>query len=83
MIEFDVQFWPFFHFYGNSGYWDHHAFNADNMIRPIKHHKASKHQTSKRVRFNVSMHPFVLVAIAAALTVVVFVIVVYFLRYIK
>ena len=53
------------------------------MIRPVKHDKASRHRKSRKLKSNVSVHPFVLVAIAAALTVVVFVIVVYFLRYIK
>jgi hypothetical protein len=53
------------------------------MIRPIKHDKASKHRKSRRFKLDVSVNPFVLVAIAAALTMVVFVIVVYFLRYVK
>ena len=53
------------------------------MIRPIKHYKASKFKKSKTVKLNVAMHPFVLVAIAAALSVVVFLIVVYFARYLK
>jgi len=53
------------------------------MKRPIKHHKASKHKKSKSLQSNVAVHPFVMVAMAAALTVVVFLIVVYFLRYLK
>ena len=53
------------------------------MIRPIKHDKSSKHRKSRGFKLNVSVHPFMLIAIAAALAVVVFVIVVYFLRYIK
>lgn len=38
---------------------------------------------SKTVKSNIAMHPFVLVAIAAALSVVVFLIVVYYFRYLK
>ena len=53
------------------------------MIRPIKHHKASKVKKSKTVKLNVAVHPFVLVAIAAALSVVVFLIVTYYFRYLK
>jgi hypothetical protein len=57
--------------------------NTQPMIRPIKHDKSAKHQKSRRVTTNVSMHPFMLIAIAAALAVVVFLIIVYCLRYIK
>jgi hypothetical protein len=53
------------------------------MIRPIKHDTSVKHRKSRQFKLNVSVHPFMLIAIAAALAVVVFVIVVYFLRYIK
>ena len=53
------------------------------MIRPIKHYKTSKHKKSKTLKSNLAVHPFVLVAITAALAVVVFLIVVYFLRYLK
>ena len=56
---------------------------ASYMNRPIKHHKVSKHKKSKSLQSNVAVHPFVMIAIAAALTVVVFLIVVYFLRYLK
>ena len=59
------------------------CLNAKHMIRPIKHDKSSKHRKSRGFKLNVSVHPFMLIAIAAALAVVVFVIVVYFLRYIK
>lgn len=53
------------------------------MNRPIKHYNVSKHKRSKSLKSNVAVHPFVVVAMAAALTVVVFLIVVYFLRYLK
>jgi hypothetical protein len=53
------------------------------MIKPIKHYKASKLKKSKTVKLNVAVHPFVLVAMAAALSVVVFLIVVYYFRYLK
>ena len=53
------------------------------MIRPTKHDTSAKHRKSRGFKLNVSVHPFMLIAIAAALAVVVFVIVVYFLRYIK
>lgn len=69
--------------YGNFGCRHPYVFNKKGMIRPVKHDKASRHRKSRKFKSNVSVHPFVLVAIAAALTVVVFVIVVYFLRYIK
>jgi hypothetical protein len=54
-----------------------------DMIKPIKHDTASKHKKSKAVKWNVSMHPFVLVAILAALTMIVLVIVLYFFRFLK
>jgi hypothetical protein len=54
-----------------------------DMFRPIKHDKASKHKKSRMLKMNVSVHPFVLIAIIAALTVVVFVIVVYYFKYLK
>jgi ABC-type multidrug transport system permease subunit len=53
------------------------------MIRPIKHDKASKHRKSKMFKWNVSMHPFMLVAILAALTMVVLVIVLYYFKFLK
>ena len=53
------------------------------MFRPIKHDKASKHKKSRMLKMNVSVHPFVLIAIIAALTLVVFVIVVYYFKYLK
>ncbi len=53
------------------------------MIKPIKHDTASKHKKSKAFKWNVSMHPFVLVAILAALTMIVLVIVLYFFRFLK
>ncbi len=53
------------------------------MIKPVKHYKASKLKKSKAVKSNVAMHPFVLIAVAAALSVVVFLIVVYFSRFLK
>jgi hypothetical protein len=59
------------------------CFNVAHMIRPIKHDTSAKHRKSRGFKLNVSVHPFMLIAIAAALAVVVFVIVVYFLRYIK
>ena len=55
----------------------------DDMFRPIKHDKASKHKKSRMLKMNVSVHPFVLIAIIAALTLVVFVIVVYYFKYLK
>lgn len=64
--------------YGNLRYPD-----LDDMIRPIKHDKASKHKKSRMFKMNISVHPFVLIAIMAALTVVVLVIVVYFFKYLK
>jgi hypothetical protein len=52
------------------------------MIRPIKHDTSSKHKL-KALKSNISVHPFVIVAIIAALTIVVFLIFVYYFRYLK
>ena len=53
------------------------------MLKPIKFDKASKHKKSKGLRSNVSMHPFVLVAILAALTVVVLAIGLFYFRFVR
>ena len=53
------------------------------MLKPIKFDKASKNKKSKGVKSNVAMHPFVLVAILAALTVVVLAIGLFYFRYLR
>ncbi|HEY4290445.1 MAG TPA: hypothetical protein VGN00_25270 [Puia sp.] len=53
------------------------------MIKPVKHDKASKHRKSRAFRSNVSVHPFLLIAIAAALAMAVFLITGYFFGYLK
>jgi hypothetical protein len=53
------------------------------MRQPIKHDKASKNKKSRLFKMNISVHPFVLIAIMAALTLVVFVITIFYFRYLK
>ena len=53
------------------------------MTRPIKHDKSAKHRKSKAFKSNISVHPFVLITIAAALAVVVFLILAYYFWYLK
>ena len=48
------------------------------MLHPIKHYKAAKQKKSKSLVSNIAMNPFVLVAIAAALAMAVFLIIAYF-----
>lgn len=47
------------------------------MRKSIKHYKSSKQKKSKSLVAKIAMHPFVLIAIAAALTVAVFSIIAY------
>jgi hypothetical protein len=54
-----------------------------DMRQPIKHDKASKNKKSRLFKMNISVHPFVLIAIMAALTLVVFVITIFYFRYLK
>jgi hypothetical protein len=41
------------------------------MLKPIKHDTAAKHKKSKSVKSNIAVHPFVLAALMAAITIVV------------
>jgi hypothetical protein len=47
------------------------------MIRSIRFDKRSKNKVSKGLKSNLAMHPFVIVSIAAALTVMVWVAIFY------
>jgi hypothetical protein len=47
------------------------------MLHPIKHYKAAKQKKSKSLVSNIAMNPFVLVAIAAALAMAVFLVIAY------
>jgi hypothetical protein len=49
------------------------------MLHPIKHYKAAKQKKSKSLVLNIAMNPFVLIAIAAALAMAVFLVITYFL----
>jgi len=48
------------------------------MLHPVKHYKMAKQKKSKSLVSNIAMNPFVLVAIAAALAMAVFLIIAYF-----
>ena len=47
------------------------------MLHPIKHYKPAKQKKSKSLVSNIAMNPFVLIAIAAALAVAIFLIITY------
>jgi len=54
-----------------------------HMLRPVKHDKRSSHKKSKSFRSNMAIHPFVIAAILTALTLVIFICLIYFFRYLK
>jgi len=47
------------------------------MLHPVKHYKTAKQKKSKSLVSNIAMNPFVLVAIAAALAMAVFLVIAY------
>jgi hypothetical protein len=47
------------------------------MLHPIKHYKTVKQKKSKSLVLNIAMNPFVLIAIAAALAVAIFLVITY------
>ncbi len=57
--------------------------SCNTVIQPIKHDKASRHRKSKGFKLNLAMHPFVLIAIAAALALIVMGITLFYFRFLK
>ncbi len=51
------------------------------MIKPIKHDKLIRNKKSKSLKFNIAVHPFVMVSLLAALVMVVLVILFFALRF--
>ena len=51
------------------------------MLRRQKFDKRARNKMGKAIRSNIAMHPFVIVALAAALAVVIWVIMSFMMRY--
>ncbi|MBS1660994.1 MAG: hypothetical protein JST68_08075 [Bacteroidetes bacterium] len=51
------------------------------MRTPIKHDKSSKHRKSKSFKSNIAIHPFVIFAITAALTLIIFLVLSFYFGY--